>query len=183
MSGIYSTKTPELSTLGDVDINLNTIANNDVLQYNTTNNVWENGPIDLTPVLFTVYKSANSTTSNPVINWTTPEFNIGGGAWDGAGTYTVGLAGYYDLNFQAQIQTNTPNTRANFISIRVNGTVVSSANNFMLNVTSGAEYLNMVVSKLLYLNINDAITTSATINQSGVINNSHLKIIRVSPDI
>ena len=47
MSGIYSTKTPELSTLGDVDINLSTIANNDVLQYNSTNNVWENGPLDL----------------------------------------------------------------------------------------------------------------------------------------
>ena len=171
-------KTISINQLTGVDIT--DIANNDVLQYNSTNAVWDNGTIDLSPVLFTVYKSASSATSNPVINWTTPEFNIGGGGWDGAGTYTVGLTGYYDINFQAQIQTNTPNTRANFISIRVNGTVVSSANNFMLNVTSGAEYLNMVVSKLLYLNINDAITTSATINQSGVINNSHLKIIRVA---
>mgnify|MGYP003678756465 CR=1 FL=1 len=181
MSGIYSTKTPELSTLGDVDINLSTIANNDVLQYNSTSRQWDNGPIDLTPVLFTVYKSATSTTSNPVINWTTPEINIGGGAWDGAGTYTVGLAGYYDINFQAQMRTQTPNSNGNFIAIRQNGTVVSSANHEMVNVGGTEEYINMYISRLIYLNINDAITTSATIKNSGVINNSFLKIIRVSP--
>ena len=54
MSGIYSTKTPELSTLGDVDINLSTIANNDVLQYNSTIGQWDNGPLDLTGADITV---------------------------------------------------------------------------------------------------------------------------------
>ena len=132
-----------------------------------------------TPVLFTVYKSANSSTANPVINWTTPEFNIGGGAWDGAGTYTVGLTGYYDINFQAQMRTQTPNSNGNFIAIRQNGTVVSSANNEMVNVGGTEEYITMVISRLIYLNSGDAITTSATIKNSGVINNSYLKIMRV----
>ena len=54
MSGIYSTKTPELSTLGDVDINLSTIANNDVLQYNSTIGQWDNGPLDLSGTDITV---------------------------------------------------------------------------------------------------------------------------------
>ena len=132
------------------------------------------------PVLFTVYKSATSTTSNPVINWTTPEINIGGGSWDGAGTYTVGLAGFYDINFQAQMRTQTPNSNGNFIAIRQNGTIVSSANHEMVNVGGTEEYINMYISRLIYLNINDAITTSATIKNSGEINNSFLKIIRVA---
>ena len=171
-------KTISINQLTGVDIT--DIANNDVLQYNSTNAVWDNGTIDLSPVLFTVYKSATSTTSNPVINWTTPEINIGGGAWDGAGTYTVGLAGYYDINFQAQMRTQTPNSNGNFIAIRQNGTIVSSANHEMVNVGGTEEYINMYISRLIYLNINDAITTSATIKNSGEINNSFLKIIRVA---
>jgi len=45
MSGIYTTKIPTLDTLEDVDINPSTLANNDVIQYNSTTGEWENGGI------------------------------------------------------------------------------------------------------------------------------------------
>tara|TARA_R110002153_G_C13053960_1_gene471296 strand:- start:31 stop:639 length:609 start_codon:yes stop_codon:yes gene_type:complete len=41
MSGIYSTKISELSTLGDV--NITDVANDEVLKYNSTSGLWENG--------------------------------------------------------------------------------------------------------------------------------------------
>ena len=150
-----------------------------VMSSNGTHGTWAAGAP--APVLFAIKKTTNSSSSDfPITGWATPEFNIGGGAWDGAGTYTVGSKGYYDLNFQAQIQTTSPNTRSNFISLYVNGGSVSSANQFMVNVASGAEYLNMVVSKLIYLSSGDQITTGCTVNNSGVLNNSHLKIYRVA---
>jgi hypothetical protein len=43
MSGIYTTKIPTLDTLEDVDINPSTLANNDVIQYNSTTREWDNG--------------------------------------------------------------------------------------------------------------------------------------------
>ena len=173
-------KTISINQLTGVDIT--DVTNNDVLQYNSTNAVWDNGTIDLSPVLFAIYKDTDSTTSDfPISGWDVPTINIGGGTWDNVGTYTVVLAGYYDLNFQAQIQTTSPNSQANFIALYVNGVRVSFANQLMVNVAAGDEYLNMVVSRLIYLNIGDEVITGCSVKNSGVLNNSHLKIIRVSP--
>ena len=81
------------------------------------------------------------------------------------------------------MQTTAPNSQANFISLYVNGARVSFANQLMVNVAGGDEYITMIVSRLIYLNSGDEVITGCVVKNGGVLNNSHLKIIRVSPDI
>jgi hypothetical protein len=133
------------------------------------------------PILFTVKKITDTGTANPILGWDTPEINVGGGTWTAAiGTYTVQSAGYYDINFQAQFRDPAPATTGAFIAINVDGVRVSEANNFFVNVAAGDEYLNMTVSKLMFLSIGKLVTVQCGQPGGTNLHNSHFKIIRVA---
>ena len=131
------------------------------------------------PILFTVKKITDTGTANPIVGWQTPEINVGGGTWVD-GTYTVQSAGYYDINFQAEFRAPAPSSTGIFISINVDGGRVSEANNFFLNTAAGDEYLNMTVSKLIFLSIGKLVTVQCGQQTGTNLNNSHFKIIRVA---
>ena len=76
MSGIYTTKIPTLDTLEDVDIDPSTLANNDVLQYNSTTGEWDNGGF-VNPYFLSIgFNGATGSYNVPEGVNTFPEFQL-----------------------------------------------------------------------------------------------------------
>lgn len=76
MSGIYTTKIPTLDTLEDVDIDPTTLANGDVIQYNSTTREWDNGSYENPYFLSIGFNGATDTLAIPEGTDVFPELEL-----------------------------------------------------------------------------------------------------------
>ena len=175
MSGIYTTKIPTLDTLEDVDINPTTLANGNVIQYNSTTNEWDNVVLG-NPYLLTMYSSTlslfnlslNIETDLPFTD-VDPYGSASASDWDvPTKVWTCPVSGLYDFVLQAygEDQTNDSITGwQSHIQHAPSGSTTFSKIAFGIIYTGDDDFASMShnISRYYVVNAGDKIKASVTV--------------------